>query len=71
MLLMRIQGRRSLDEELANLAFCSGAAPEGVSHKGTRPDCADQGTELMAPIKSCGIGCPAAATAIPLDTRKM
>jgi hypothetical protein len=26
--------------------------PEGVSHKGTKPDCADRGTELNGPHKT-------------------
>jgi hypothetical protein len=43
--------------------------PEGVSHKGTKPDCADRGTELNGPIKTGGIGCPAAVAAILIALR--
>jgi hypothetical protein len=43
--------------------------PEGVSHKGAKPDGTDRGTELNAPIKPSGIGCPARAAASPIELR--
>jgi hypothetical protein len=43
--------------------------PEGVSHKGTKPDGVDRSTEVNAPIKPCGMECPTAAAAILIELR--